>query len=72
MNTGESAQTMNQETFAPQIAIGPRVRKSPYFEATLDHGAKVFTIYNHMFMPTLYAESAIPAPAATADQPTMC
>ena len=35
---------MDKETFTPQIAIGPRVRKSPYFEATLDYGAKSVTI----------------------------
>ncbi|HXV37053.1 MAG TPA: glycine cleavage T C-terminal barrel domain-containing protein [Myxococcota bacterium] len=38
--------------FKPLIAIGPRVRKSPFFEATLRHGAKSFTVYNHMYMPT--------------------
>jgi aminomethyltransferase len=30
------------------------VRKSPYFEATLRHGAKSFTVYNHTYMPTCY------------------
>ncbi len=40
----------------PAIAIGPRVRKSPYFDATRRHGAKAFTIYNHMFMPTSYTD----------------
>jgi aminomethyltransferase len=38
--------------FKPLIAIGPRVRKSPFFDATLRHGAKSFTVYNHMYMPT--------------------
>ena len=38
------------------ISIGARVRKSPYFDATLLHGAKAFTIYNHMYMPTSYAD----------------
>ena len=38
----------------PAIAIGPRVRKSPFYDATLRHGAKSFTIYNHTFMPTKY------------------
>ena len=40
----------------PLIAIGPRVRKSPYFEATRRYGAKAFTVYNHMFMPTSYSD----------------
>lgn len=38
------------------ISIGPRVRKSPYFDATLRWGAKAFTIYNHMYMPTHYGD----------------
>ncbi len=38
------------------IAIGPRVRKSPYFDATRRYGAKAFTVYNHMFMPTSYTD----------------
>ena len=38
----------------PAISIGPRVRKSPYFDATMRYGAAAFTIYNHMYMPTHY------------------
>lgn len=41
---------------APLISIGPRVRKSPYFDATLRWGAKAFTIYNHVYMPTSYGD----------------
>jgi aminomethyltransferase len=44
--------TANKNT--PFISIGPRVRKSPYFDATLRYGARAFTVYNHMYMPTLY------------------
>ncbi len=40
----------------PLISIGPRVRKSPYFDATLRWGAKAFTVYNHMYMPTHYGD----------------
>lgn len=40
----------------PMISIGPRVRKSPYFDATLRWGAKAFTVYNHMYMPTHYGD----------------
>ena len=40
---------------APQISIGPRVRKSPYFDATIRCGAKAFTVYNHTYMPTVYS-----------------
>ncbi len=38
----------------PAIAIGPRVRKSPFYDATIRHGALSFTIYNHTFMPVNY------------------
>lgn len=42
---------------APLISIGPRVRKSPFFDATIRYGAKAFTVYNHTYMPTLYTDS---------------
>ena len=45
---------MTSDRTAPSIAIGPRVRKSPFFDSTLRYGAKAFTVYNHMFMPTCY------------------
>jgi glycine cleavage system aminomethyltransferase T len=38
------------------LPFGPRVRQSPYFDATLLAGAKAFTIYNHMYMPTTYGD----------------
>ena len=41
----------------PLISIGPRVRKSPYFEATLRYGATAFTIYNHTYMPASYGDN---------------
>ena len=31
------------------ISIGPRIRKSLFFGATMRWGAKAFTVYNHMF-----------------------
>jgi len=40
---------------APLISFGPRVHKSPFFDATLRYGAKSFTVYNHTFMPTCYS-----------------
>jgi len=39
------------------INLSNRVRRSPFFEATLASGAQDFTIYNHMWMPTLYASA---------------
>ena len=47
---------MTGKEFTPAITIGPRVRKSPYFDATVRHGVKAFTVYNHMFMPTAYSD----------------
>lgn len=41
---------------SPLITFGTRVRTSPFFEATRRHGAKAYSIYNHMYMP-LYYES---------------
>lgn len=38
----------------PAIYVGPRVRKSPFYDATIRHGALSFSIYNHTFMPTNY------------------
>lgn len=38
------------------LAIGPRVRKSPYFEACVAAGVTHFTTYNHMYMPVSYGD----------------
>ncbi len=46
---------MAQET-AAAISIGPRIRKSPFYEATRRYGCKAFTTYNHMYLP-VYFES---------------
>jgi len=43
-------------TGAFAIGIGPRVRKSPYFDATVAAGVTHFTIYNHMYMPLSYGD----------------
>ncbi len=39
------------------LAIGPRVRKSPFFDATVAAGVTHFSIYNHMFMPVAYGDA---------------
>ena len=36
------------------IQRGARLRRSPYFNATLEQGCKAYTVYNHMFLPTRY------------------
>jgi aminomethyltransferase len=33
------------------IQRGARLRRSPFFEATQRHGAKAYTVYNHMLFP---------------------
>ena len=33
------------------IGIGPNIRKSPYFDATVADGVQSFSVYNHMYLP---------------------
>lgn len=40
------------------IAIGPRIRKSPFFNSTVKAGVSHFTTYNHMYMPVSYGDLA--------------
>jgi aminomethyltransferase len=44
------------ENFTPGLTIGPRIRKSPYFDSTVRAGARGFTVYNHMYLPTVYTD----------------
>lgn len=37
-----------------QIQRGARLRRSPYFEATLKAGCWAYTVYNHTFLPSHY------------------
>lgn len=48
--------TMTISNFSPALSIGPRVRKSPFYDATVRAGARSFTVYNHMYMPTCYSD----------------
>lgn len=41
---------------AIQLALGPRVRKSPFFNATLRDGLKAASVYNHMYMPVSFGD----------------
>ena len=41
----------------PLIHIGPRVHKSPFYDATRHYGANMFSIYNHTYMPSSYGDS---------------
>lgn len=40
----------------PHISIGPRVRKSPFYDATRRWGCNAYTVYNHMYMPLYYTD----------------
>ncbi len=35
----------------PYLGFGTRVRKSPFFESTLEAGCKEHTTYIHMYFP---------------------
>jgi aminomethyltransferase len=48
---------MSSAPKSPKISIGPRVRKSPFFDATIRYGAEAFTVYNHTYMPTSYGDN---------------
>ena len=37
-------------------AINPRVRKSPFFDATVEDGLAAVSGYNHMWLPTSYGD----------------
>ena len=38
------------------IQRGARLRRSPFFDATLRSGCRGYTVYNHMFLPIDYAD----------------
>lgn len=38
------------------VQRGPRLRRSPFFEATQRHGARAYTVYNHMLFPICFAD----------------
>ncbi|MEM9098586.1 MAG: glycine cleavage T C-terminal barrel domain-containing protein [Pseudomonadota bacterium] len=44
------------QTMVFEITPTPRVRRSPYFEATVADGVRSFQSYNHMLMPTGYGD----------------
>ncbi|NIR32498.1 MAG: glycine cleavage system protein T [Gammaproteobacteria bacterium] len=39
-----------------RIQRGARLRRTPYFEATQRHGARGYSVYNHMLFPIDYAD----------------
>lgn len=48
---------MTETPNPPLLSIGPRVHKSPFFDATLRYGATAFTVYNHTFLPASYGDN---------------
>jgi len=43
---------------ADNVGFGTQIRKSPFFDATLRHGAKNFSVYNHMYIPRDFGDPA--------------
>jgi glycine cleavage system aminomethyltransferase T len=39
-----------------QLSLGARVRKSPFFDASVESGLVAASVYNHMYMPTSYGD----------------
>ena len=39
-----------------QLTMGARSRKSPFFDATVRHGATHFSVYNHTYMATSFGD----------------
>ena len=37
------------------IGIGSRIRKSPYFDSTINYGVTGFTVYNKMYLPSSFS-----------------
>ena len=44
------------ENIPGNFTLSPRLRKSPFFDKTIEHGVGEFTIYNRMLMPLYYKE----------------
>ena len=40
----------------PEIVIGSRNQKSPFFDATIQAGASAFTVYNGMYLPATFGD----------------
>ena len=45
---------MSEPTAEIGLSMSPRIRKSPYFEATRRHGCTVYSVYNHTYLPHVY------------------
>ena len=45
---------MSTNEIIPRIGFQSRIRRSPYFNATRRYGCKVYSTYNHMYLPMSY------------------
>ncbi len=48
---------MSTNDIIPRIGFQSRIRRSPYFNATRRYGCKVYSTYNHMYLPMSYDDS---------------
>ena len=47
---------MSQVNEHPGIMLYSRIRKSPYFYASRQHGVQLYSVYNHMYHPRHYGD----------------
>ena len=47
---------MTQIVEHPEVMLYTRIRKSPYFYRSRQHGVKVYSFYNHMYHPRHYGD----------------
>ncbi|MGB2874344.1 MAG: glycine cleavage T C-terminal barrel domain-containing protein [Gaiellaceae bacterium] len=47
---------MTQIVEHPEIMLYTRIRKSPYFDRSRQHGVRVYSVYNHMYHPRHYGD----------------
>lgn len=56
LNNGRHTPINLRQSGAPRIdmLVGTRIRKSPFWHKSLEHGVRVVTVYNRMYHPRLY------------------
>ena len=58
---------MNEILTKADFYLGPRYRKSPFFEATRRAGCQAWGIYNHMYIPNYYDDPLVEYRSLTND-----
>lgn len=43
-------------TGSPDVVLYPRLRKSPFFYSSREHGVRAYSVYNHHYHPRLYTD----------------